>query len=339
VNRERSRHVLGRPESRRSNLSDSSGKKAGLDHESTQEQPQFRQLGALDFEPTHCPVCGEHDIGRKLRKTVQGVPLRFGTCLKCGTLYADPRLTVDSLHSLYGSEDFFEGRQNTLNYYSFLSGEVYLRRTARGRIRRLREHTSGRRLLEVASAAGFFLVEAKDAGFQVEGVEISRPMAEFASNRWQVPVTAGSIEEIDLEIETYDVIASWGVMTILRDPRAIITKFHDALKPGGVWAFNTYDNRSLWGRMFGSRWYILVPNTSQIHNDRTLRRLLDDAGFEIVARRRDRPYASIERLLFVLLSHTSKGVRDKFFDKVHFLNGLVVPVVAPDAFEYIFVKR
>ena len=91
--------------------------------------------------------------------------------------------------------------------------------------------------------------------------------------------------------------------------------------------------------MFGSRRYILVPNTSQIHNDRTLRRLIDEAGFDLVARRRDRPYASLERLLFVLLSHTSKGVRDKFFEKVHSLNRLVIPVLAPDVFEYICVKR
>jgi hypothetical protein len=119
----------------------------------------------------------------------------------------------------------------------------------------------------------------------------------------------------------------------------VIAKFHAVLKPGGVWAFNTYDNRALWGRLFGSRWYTLVPNTSQIHNDSTLRRLIDEAGFDLVARRRDRPYASIERLLFVLLSQVSHGVLDKFFERVHFLNRLIIPVRAPDAFEYLCVKR
>jgi len=248
-------------------------------------------------------------------------------------------MTVDSLRTLYSSKEFFEGRQDNLNYYSFLSGERYLRRTARGRIERFRPFAHGRRLLEVASAAGFFLAEAKIAGFQAEGVEFSEPMAEYASNRWNVPVTAGSIEEVELDEAAYDVIASWGVMTILRDPRAVIAKFSAALKPGGIWAFNTYHNRSLWARMFGSQWYILVPNTSQIHNDRTLRRLLDESGFDLVARHRDRPYASIERLLFVLLSQLSHGVRDRFFQRVHFLNRLVIPVRAPDAFEYICVKR
>jgi SAM-dependent methyltransferase len=284
-------------------------------------------------------VCGGREIGRQLQKTYHDVELRFGFCANCATLYANPRLTVGSLRTLYSSEEFFEGRQDNLNYYSFLSGERYLRRTARGRIERLQGHASGRRLLEVASAAGFFLAEAKSAGFEAEGVEFSAPMAEYASDRWGVPVTAGSIEEVELDEAAYDVIASWGVMTILRDPRAVMAKFHAALRPGGVWAFNTYNNRSLWGRLFGPRWYILVPNTSQIHNDRTLRRLIDAAGFDLVARRRDRPHASVERLLFVLLSHVSHGVRDKFFERVHFLNRLIIPVRAPDAFEYVCVKR
>lgn len=300
---------------------------------------RFAPLEALEFEPTACPVCGGSRIRKPFEKSFQGFRLHFGTCQECSTLYQNPRMTVDSLRTIYDSEEFFEGREKNVNYYSFLSGEAYLRRTAGGRIRRFRPHVRGTKLLEVASAAGFFLAEAKDAGFDAEGVEFSNPMAAYARERWQVPVEAASIEEVELESGTYDVIASWGVMTILRDPLAVMAKFHDALKPGGVWAFNTYDRRSLWGRLFGPRWYILVANTSQIHDGFTLSKLIDDAGFDVVARRRDRPYASVERLMFVLLSHVSHGVRDRFFQRVHFLNKLILPVRAPDSYEYVCVRR
>ncbi|MGH3413287.1 MAG: hypothetical protein ACRDPH_09440 [Marmoricola sp.] len=95
----------------------------------------------------------------------------------------------------------------------------------------------------------------------------------------------------------------------------------------------------MWARLFGPHWYILVANTSQIHHDPTLRRLLDEAGFDLVERRRDRPHASLEKLMFVLLAHANHGVRDALFRRVHFLNRVVVPALAPDAFEYICVKR
>ena len=39
------------------------------------------------------------------------------------------------------------------------------------------------------------------------------------------------------------------------------------------------------------------------------------------------------------VAHVSHGVRDRFFEKVHFLNKLVIPFRAPDAFEYVCVKR
>ena len=305
-----------------------------------QNTPSFERLGKLEFETTVCPVCGASNFSRELRKVVQGIEMHFRFCAVCLTLYANPRMTVDSLRTLYSSEEFFEGGADNLNYYSFLAGEKYLRKTARGRIDRFRGLAPGRHLLEVASAAGFFLVEAKAAGFDCKGIEFSGPMAAYASKRWDVPVTAGSIEEIELEDEAYDVIASWGVMTIIRDPNAVIAKFHRALKPGGVWAFNTYDNSTLWARMFGSKWSILVPNTSQLHNDRTLRRIIDEGGFDLVARRHDRPHASVERLLFVLATHFGDlRVSSKTFDHLHALNRVIVPAVAPDAFEYVCIKR
>src|SRR5262249_1027915 len=161
------------------------------------------------FESTACPVCGATGINRRLNKTVQGIEMHYGACSACNTLYANPRLTVESLRTLYGSEEFFESRENNLNYYSFLSGETYLRRTAPGRIERFSALAPGKRLLEVASAAGFFLAEAKAAGFDAEGVEFSAPMARYASQRWDAPVTAGSIEETDIGADTHDVIASW----------------------------------------------------------------------------------------------------------------------------------
>ena len=164
-------------------------------------------------------------------------------------------------------------------------------------------------------------------------------MAQYASKRWGVPVSGESIEDVDLAPETYDVIASWGVMTIIRDPRAVIAKFQKALKPGGVWAFNTYDSRSSVGAPVPGA---LVHPGPEHEPDPQRPHAPSPPGrgrLRPRARRRDRPHASLERLLFVLLSHLSTGVRDKFFERVHFLNRVIVPVAAPDAFEYICVKR
>jgi len=265
--------------------------------------------------------------------------MTYAACSSCGSLYANPRVSEASLRNLYASREFFEGKQDNINYYSFLEGEPYLSRTAASRLDRLEKFAPGRDLLEVASAAGFFLNEAKRRGFNPRGVEISVPMARWAAERWGVPVEAESIETIELPSSAYDVIAAWGVFTILRDPCAALKAFNRALRPGGVLALNTYYVESLWGRCWGHNWYILVLNTSQIWSARTLMRTLDAFGFTIVSRRRDRPYASLKYLLFQLAQHVPGAVRSSVFDRLGLMSRLVFRVPLPDVYEYICVKQ
>lgn len=302
-------------------------------------EPKWEELGELEFEPSSCPVCGGEHYRERFQKRLLGRSMRYVNCLSCDTLFANPRATEDTLRRIYASQSFFEGKEDNINYYSFLAGEKYLSRTAQSRLSRIRKFAKGNNLLEVASAAGFFLNQAKRQGFRVQGVEFSRPMARYASERWDVPVLAESIEQVDLPQGEFDVIAGWGVFTILRDPLAALKKFRGALKPGGVLALNTYYHDGIWCRLWGANWYILVLNTSQIFSRATLRRVLRDSGFDIVSIRRDRPYASVKYAAFQLLSHVPGSVKNRYFERFHFLNSLVFPVFAPDNYEYICVKR
>ncbi|MFC1698985.1 class I SAM-dependent methyltransferase [Candidatus Omnitrophota bacterium] len=301
--------------------------------------PQFQELRQLQFEPTRCPVCQAERFREKYSKKVQDYSMRYVSCLECGTLYTNPRLTVESLKNLYASELFFEGKEKNYNYYSFLSGEKYLTKTAASRLMRIMKYAKKGKLLEVASAAGFFLREAKKRGFDVTGIEISAPMAEYVTAQHGIKVFPKSIEEIELARHEYDVIASWGVFTILRDPRAVLRKFNQALKPGGCLALNTYYTGSLWERIFRQNWYILVANMSQIFSQQTLIQCIQESGFELVSRRRDCPYASIERLIFGLFSHFPGGVRNRLFEQLKFLNKIIIRVPLPDVYEYICVKK
>jgi len=305
----------------------------------TRRRPDFEELGSLVFEPTDCPVCGAKEHRPRYQKTIRGYRMRYVLCLACGSLYANPRATEESLRQIYSSWNFFEGKQDNINYYSFLEGESYLSRTAAARLDSLERFSSGRRLLEVASAAGFFLNQARQRGYDARGIEISGPMARWAAERWAVPVEAASIEHVDLPGAAYDVVAAWGVFTILRDPPAVLRKLNRTLRPGGVLALNTYFSESLWGRLWRGNWYILVLNTSQIWSKATLARALSEHGFEVVSRRRDRPYASLKYLLFQLAQHVPGLVSNRVFDHMGWLSRATVRVPLPDVYEWISIKR
>jgi SAM-dependent methyltransferase len=265
--------------------------------------------------------------------------MNYVLCRDCDMLYTNPRATEESLSSIYSSWEFFEGKEDNLNYYSFLAGADYLSPSTMRRLEHIQALSPGKDLLEVACATSFFLNQAKLADFNVQGIEFSRPMAECAQDRWNVPVIPGSIEHVDLEEASLDVIASWGLFTILRDPAAVLREFYQALRTGGILALNTYYHDGLWARLWGSNWYILVVNTSQLFTRATLRRILEENGFEIVRVRRDQPYASVKYLAFQLLSHLPGSVRNSVFDLLDFLNRFVVRVPAPDNYEYLCVER
>lgn len=81
--------------------------------------------------------------------------------------------------------------------------------------------------------------------------EFSRAMAAYARDKYELDVHHGSIETVPLGPESFDVIAAWGVFTIIRQPVDLLRKLNKALKMGGVLAFNTYYHESLWARVWG----------------------------------------------------------------------------------------
>jgi len=302
--------------------------------------PEWVELGKIEFIDRACPVCGATTGHPAHRKITAGYEMEYRLCEVCDCLYTPNAATPDSLPRIFGSKEFFSAGEpggDDIDYFDFIGGERYLRMTARRRIKRIKQSRPTGRLLEVASAAGFFLIEAKSAGYDVEGVEISGPMARYASHRWNVPVRGESIELIELPPEHYDVIASWGVMTVLQDPVAVIQKFHRALKPGGVWALNTYYHDCLFHKLVGSRWYILCVQTSQVFSKRLLIDTVTRHGFRLVSMRRDQPYSDLLKIADGLVDSTGLRWIIKAL-KVTGLSNVIIRIPLPDVYEYIWQK-
>ena len=303
-------------------------------------QPHLDSLNKLEFIQSACPVC-KSEAGRPLHeKTIAGYEMHFWLCNSCNCLYTRNPVAEARLASLYGSKDFFAAGEpggDNIDYFDFVGGEKYLRMTARERIRRIKQFKPAGTLLEVASAADFFLIEAKEAGYNAAGVEISAPMAKYASDRWGVPVRGESIERIELLPEQYDIIASWGVLTILRDPVSAIRKFHRALKPGGIWAFNTYYHDCLWHKLVGHRWSILGVQTSQIYSKRLLIDLVTRERFRLLSCRRDWPHTDLLKIADQLAANTGWRWLVNAVENAG-IEDWIVKIPLPDVYEYIWEK-
>ena len=127
-------------------------------------------------------------------------------------MYADPYFRADG--------DWVEG------YWSlgYVEAEDKLRREAREVLDMLPRRSG--RLLEIGCAGGFFLDEARRAGFDVAGIELNATMAEYARGKLGLPVVCARIEDVDANAfsEPFDVFVMMDVLEHVPEPRRLFEK-------------------------------------------------------------------------------------------------------------------
>jgi len=90
-----------------------------------------------------------------------------------------------------------------------------------------------RRLLDIGSHAGRFLVLARRAGWDVEGLELNPSTAAFAAAACDARIHHGSIHAFETEGERFDAITMTDVLEHVPEPRLILRKARTLLEPGG----------------------------------------------------------------------------------------------------------
>lgn len=76
---------------------------------------------------------------------------------------------------------------------------------------------SGKRVLSVGCGSGLFESQIKDSGAIIEGIEPSRDMGAIAEKRSVNVIAYGTVEEVHLEENAYDVIYLNGSSTYMED--------------------------------------------------------------------------------------------------------------------------
>lgn len=89
-------------------------------------------------------------------------------------------------------------------------------------------------LLDIGSFAGVFLRKAMAKGFNVQGIEVNRVIAEHARDVQKLNVIHGKFLDTDLPLNHYDLITLIDVLEHLRNPLLSIKKCHTHLKSGGL---------------------------------------------------------------------------------------------------------
>ncbi|HKQ85025.1 MAG TPA: methyltransferase domain-containing protein, partial [Steroidobacteraceae bacterium] len=110
-------------------------------------------------------------------------------------------------------------------------------------------------ILDLGCSSGAFLESLSAAGWTLYGIEMSAESAKTAQNRTGAKVFAGDILEADFPPASFDVITCFDVLEHLFEPRRVMGKVAEWLKPGGIFYVLVPNIDSAEGRVFGSYWH------------------------------------------------------------------------------------
>ena len=210
-----------------------------------------------------------------LRKQLPELKLR--RCGECGCLWADDaRQDEATLVAAYErvSDSYFEPTDNDPRFVRFYKDLEEL----------LKEHVSGRQILDVGCGDGTFLLTLSN-DWSKHGVEPSVSGARLARER-KLDVSCGTLDTWSESYEV-DLISALDVIEHVVDPNNFVKSLKRRLRKGGVVLLLTGDANAYSARIAGPQWsYLRWCGHISVFSQAGLRRLLESHGFEVLASRR-----------------------------------------------------
>jgi SAM-dependent methyltransferase len=147
--------------------------------------------------------------------------------------------------------------------------------------RELEPRLAGGRFLDVGCATGRLLEVMRGRGWDVEGVEVCRPSAEFARRERSLNVHTLPLEEAGLSPERFAVVHASHLIEHLTDPGRLVEEARRILRPEGALILTTPNRDGLQARLFGEQWRSLIPDHLYLFSRTSMRRLLRSRGFAV----------------------------------------------------------
>lgn len=272
-------------------------------------------------ETVPCPLCGSEAT----KRFYQGDSFAIGRCLGCGLIRQNPRLTAEVLlgdyyrdwrlesGSLVARPEAYEG----LDAWQSRPVGAYEAGVDFVDANRLRKGPKGK-WVDVGASTGGLLVAARDAGWQVAGVEPGEAQAKLCCEVHGLDVVQGVLSDARLPDGFAEVVSYRHVLEHVHDPASELAEACRVLAPDGLLLAEVpnYDGfRYRWGRLRTALrlcrpfWRRLnVPEHLYYFTDETLALLLCKAGFAPV---RSRTYGRT-RLRRGPVRRLYDRVRDRF---------------------------
>jgi SAM-dependent methyltransferase len=139
-------------------------------------------------------------------------------------------------------------------------------------------------LLDLGCSSGAFLESLSKESWKLYGVEMSADCAKTAEARSGAHVFVGDILDAPFPPESFDVVTCFDVLEHLYEPRRVMSRITEWLRPGGIFYVLVPNVDSAEARVFGSYWHGLeLPRHLFHYSPTSLKFLAESAGLREVS--------------------------------------------------------
>ncbi|MGE0385216.1 MAG: class I SAM-dependent methyltransferase [Gammaproteobacteria bacterium] len=197
-------------------------------------------------------------------------------CETCGLIYVSPRPGAAEVSALYGTDEAHVSAREQLN------AETLKRIHARHHLEIIKRHVPRGTLLEIGAGAGFFLDEARTAGFEPHAIELNHAQAGYIRKVHEIPCEEKPLGEGAFNGREFDIMFHCDVISHLPDPLTEFRNMNAALRSRGVLVFETGNLGEVDPRYYRLFSRFQYPDHLFFFTVQNLVDLLSRTGFDVV---------------------------------------------------------
>jgi SAM-dependent methyltransferase len=142
-----------------------------------------------------------------------------------------PAGSAGSASELYDDPEYFDGWGCNMEF-DYQRFEPAVHRQVEQYLSFIKQHTSGKSLLDVGTGSGLLPHLARQSGYEVEGTDLSKHVSETLPAKAGFPVHHGAIEAIKFD-RTYDIITMLHVLEHTINPLSALVRAREILNESG----------------------------------------------------------------------------------------------------------
>jgi 2-polyprenyl-3-methyl-5-hydroxy-6-metoxy-1,4-benzoquinol methylase len=181
----------------------------------------------LDVEACNCLLCNANN-SKKIYS--ERGSLGIVECKDCGLIYTTPR-PKETEQNYFGDATVFYQEAE----FIFKGKKIHHRdKNYEYELEQIKKLKPAGKLLDIGTNMGFFLRKARDAGFDVEGVEPSPSLAKIATAEFGLKIKNSFFSKELFPAKSFDVATMIDVFEHVTSPVPILKDVYEVLKDDGI---------------------------------------------------------------------------------------------------------